>query len=116
MKDQLHIKGLLVAAIMFVCVPISSAEQNVLSFWGNGQVLIQQHLRPEYVPGELLVKFREETPRATMEALHSAVQVQETRRIGPFGVERIKFPSDISVEEAVSLYETDPNVEYAEPN
>jgi subtilisin family serine protease len=36
--------------------------------------------------------------------------------MGLFGVERIKLPSDISVEEAVALYETDPNVEYAEPN
>ncbi|MBW2175006.1 MAG: S8 family serine peptidase, partial [Deltaproteobacteria bacterium] len=112
----LHITSVLVVVIMFFCAPISGADQAVQALRGNEQGPTQKQPRPEYVPGELLLKIKGETPRTTVDALHSAAKAQETRRIGPSGVERIKLPSDASVEEAISFYETDPNVEYAEPN
>lgn len=116
MKGKHNILVLLVAVIVFLCVPISRADQAGQNFGGNGQVPVQKHLKGEYVPGELLVKFKERTLRAKMQALHSTLQAQEIRQIVPLRVRRIKLPSDISVEEAITHYETDPNVEYAEPN
>ncbi len=77
---------------------------------------IEKPISAEFVPGEVLIKFKESATQAEMKALHSNLRAQEIRRIEPIGVRRIKLPSDISVKEAVAHYEMDPNVEYAEPN
>ncbi|MCK5642311.1 MAG: S8 family serine peptidase, partial [Gammaproteobacteria bacterium] len=77
---------------------------------------IEKQFSAEFVPGEVLVKFKKGTTHAKITALHSNLGAQEIRRIERIGVRRIKLPSDISVKEAVAHYKMDPNVKYAEPN
>jgi subtilisin family serine protease len=70
----------------------------------------------EYVPGELLVKFRPGTTVQKMSGLHKAVRAVGKKDFKGAGVHHIKLPKDLSVEEAVESYVRDADVEYAEPN
>ena len=86
------------------------------AIWAKGDFPIEKQNSIEFVPGEILVKFKEGINRSEISALNSYMRTQEIRRIEPIKVSRIKLPPDISIEEAVSNYKLDQNVEYAEPN
>ncbi len=106
----------LVCVAIFFYVPFAWSDGRPQALWGSGALPIEKQVSAEFMPGEVLIKFKEKTPQAEMKALHSYLQAQEIKRIEPIGVRRIKLPSDISVKEAVAHYKMDPNVEYAEPN
>lgn len=66
----------------------------------------------EFVPGEVLVKYR-----ANATGAHS--QVPGSRVVGTLaqlGVNRVALPANASVNAAVALLNAQPDVEYAEPN
>jgi thermitase len=69
----------------------------------------------DYVPGEVLVKFRSGgvfTDRVA-HMMVGATVVQEWQFIG---VQRVKLPENVSVEDAITFYTSLKNVEFAEPN
>ncbi|MBI5676548.1 MAG: S8 family serine peptidase [Nitrospirae bacterium] len=70
----------------------------------------------EYMPGELLVKFRDGTSAITAEGLHSSINAVRKKVLKEIRVHQIKLPESVTVTEAVEHYQHDPNVEYAEPN
>lgn len=72
--------------------------------------------KAEYMPGELLVKFRDGTSAITAEGLHSSINAVRKKEIREIRVHQIKLPESITVAEAIEHYQRDPNVEYAEPN
>ncbi len=78
----------------------------------KGQTAVQIH----YIPGELLVKFKKGVPPDKATATLATLGARGAREIKRSGVKRIKLPSGLSVEEAITQYSMDPNVEYAEPN
>lgn len=86
----------------------------------HGPRQIPKHImdtsRPEYVPGEILVKFRQNTGDATRRTTHSNKKAKRIRKFRRSGIEHVKLPEGMSVEAAVSLYMADPTVEYAGPN
>jgi subtilisin family serine protease len=116
MKKRMKIICVLVFVTIFLCVPFAWSDQRPLALWGSGGLPIEKQISTEFVPGEVLIKFKERTTQAEMKALHSNLRAQEIKRIERIGVRRIKLPSDISVKEAVAHYKMDPNVKYAEPN
>ncbi len=116
MKKRIKIICLLVFVTMFLYIPFAGSEQKPQAILGSGHLAIEKQISAEFVPGEVLVKFKKGTTHAKITALHSNLGAQEMRRIEPIGVMRIKLPSDISVKQAVAQYKMDPNVEYAEPN
>jgi subtilisin family serine protease len=69
-----------------------------------------------YAPGEILVKFKEGLSKEYTERIHSALGFKAAGDLKRVPIQRIKIPDGWSVEEAVSLYRADPDVEYAEPN
>jgi subtilisin family serine protease len=69
-----------------------------------------------YVPGEVLVKFKSGTSKVSMNRIHGAIGASKIREIRHLGIDRMKLPEDVKVEEAVQIYGNDPNVEFAEPN
>jgi subtilisin family serine protease len=69
-----------------------------------------------YIPGEILVKFKESTEKTRISTIHSALGASKIKVFKKTGVQHLKLPRGMSVEEAVRKYEEDPNVEYAEPN
>ncbi len=82
------------------------------------RILIKEHtLRgQEYVPGEIIVKFKPGTPGDVMANLNSkhGTSVLYT---SPFaGFKRLRIPRGRTLAQMVEIYKRNPNVEYAELN
>jgi len=73
-------------------------------------------LTAPYAPGELLVKFRQGISTARAGSIHRSLGAKAIERLRFIGIDLIKIPDGRSLEEAVSLYKADRDVEYAEPN
>lgn len=69
-----------------------------------------------YAPGELLVKFSQGLSMARSTSIHRSLGSKVIERLRYIGIDRIEIPDGWSVEEAISLYSANPDVEYAEPN
>lgn len=69
----------------------------------------------EFVPGEVVVKFRNSNPAAVQAAVR-AMGVRELERNTDIGFSRIQLRPGISVEQAVRYYQGLKDVVYAEPN
>jgi subtilisin family serine protease len=73
--------------------------------------------RGEFVPGEVLVKFKAGVTRAVERATHNAVGARVLNRItGGLGIDHLRLPRGLTVADVVRRYEANPLVEYAEPN
>jgi len=70
----------------------------------------------DYIPGEILVKFKAGTAAGDADRLHATLHATKEKEIGRLHLQRLKLSKGLSVEEAVRKYRQDPNVEYAEPN
>src|SRR4030042_329371 len=76
----------------------------------------KKDITAKYVPGEVLVKFKKGMAASKIHVLHNAIGATKIKEIGYIGVQHIKLPHSVSVEEAVKYYRANPDVEYAEPN
>ena len=72
----------------------------------------------EYVPGEVLVKFRDGASNATVAAAHTAAGGETIKSFmaGTNKIHHLKLGKDINVEDALAKYRQSPAVDYAEPN
>ena len=70
----------------------------------------------EYREGEILVKFRAGISEAGRFASHSRIGAERIDRIGTEAIDQIRLPEGVSVEQAVRIYQEDPDIQYAEPN
>src|SRR5210317_434134 len=70
----------------------------------------------EYVPGEVLVKFKDGTTSRDTANLHVVLNATKKKEFPGMKLHHLKLSRQVSVEEAIRKYEQDPNVEYAEPN
>jgi len=68
-----------------------------------------------YVPGEVLVRFKESASMAAANYVHSRIDSVLVEEV-PGGIERVKIKDGLTVEEAVEEYLKNPEVEYAQPN
>ena len=69
-----------------------------------------------YVDGEVLVKYKEN--RAPERAVHyrSMWRISTVRTFEKSDIRKVRLPADMTVSQAVTLYHSDPDVLYAEPN
>jgi subtilisin family serine protease len=73
--------------------------------------------RGAFVPGELLVTFRRGVSRGLERTAHAAVGARVLSRIGGGrGIDHVRLSQGLTVAAAVQRYESNPTVEYAEPN
>lgn len=73
----------------------------------------------EYVPGEVLVKFRGSEPRIAArnsDLALTAIGAKRLASISSIQTERISLPSGVSIDDALYYFGGLPTVEYAEPN
>lgn len=72
----------------------------------------------QYVPGEVLVKFRDDASSSAITSLNASVSTQELRTLSVTGrtIHQYKLKNVLSVDDAVQKYRRHPAVEYAEPN
>ncbi|MFP4611188.1 MAG: S8 family serine peptidase [Thiohalophilus sp.] len=72
--------------------------------------------RPDHVPGELLVKFKEQTDAAVQGSFMAELNARDHRPLPLDRVHLIKLPRSADAKAMASLYANDPRIEYAEPN
>jgi subtilisin family serine protease len=72
--------------------------------------------KARYAPGEILVKFKQGSDESKKKAAHKAKGAKRLNKLGRSGLEHVRLPKGMSVERAVRLYSSDPDVEFAEPN
>jgi subtilisin family serine protease len=68
------------------------------------------------VPGEILVKFRQDASPAQIRQIHARHGVTSSYQADRTKIERLKLPAALPVETAVARYRAQSEVEYAEPN
>ena len=81
---------------------------------GNNAISAQS--RPEYVPGEVLIKYKSSVSASSIEGSQSRLGTSTIKEFKYIGVRHVKLPADLSVEDALEIYKNDPEVAYAEPN
>jgi len=69
-----------------------------------------------FVPGEIMVKFKEGVPEEKVHAIISQKEATVIRLMDKIGVYLLKLKKNQSVEDAVEEFSALPEVEYAEPN
>jgi subtilisin family serine protease len=74
----------------------------------------QQHA--EFIPGEVLVKFKSNVTQAQATSSLSSANIQSTQFLASVGVHRCQILGAQDVLEAVRRCQADASVEYAEPN
>ncbi len=70
----------------------------------------------QYVPDQVLVKFKPSFSEEMREATVVAYQARKIRRIPSIDIYQLQTPENVSVEEMLYLLEQHPDVEYAVPN
>lgn len=70
----------------------------------------------QYVPHEVLVKFKADVDDARKKAIRSAMDAELVSTVESIGLEHWRLPGQTAVEDAVDRLNGMPEVEYAEPN
>ncbi len=70
----------------------------------------------EYVPGEILVKFKPGISEEKIAMINAGNETQAVYASPHAGFKKLKIPKTKTVEEMVEIYSKNPNVEYAVPN
>lgn len=69
-----------------------------------------------YRQGELLVKFAPDVSDAVKEKIHAKHDSKKIRAFRDLRIEHVKIKKGLSVEQAITAYRAEPDVEYAEPD
>ena len=77
---------------------------------------VGNNLEIDYVPGELLVKYKPQVRTATSSFYKNNWNISTIRTFKSTGCQHVKLPQGMTVEQAMDMYRNDPDVEYAEPN
>ncbi len=73
--------------------------------------------KEKYVAGQVLVRFRRDTPKSWMNIAHGVVRAKVLQDFQPIdGLYLVRIPAEVTVEEAVAAYGRQPEVLYAQPN
>jgi hypothetical protein len=70
----------------------------------------------EYVPNQIIVKFKPETPVEAQEQLHKKLGTVVIQTSPSAGFQVLQIPEGKTVAEMVTIYSEQSIVEYAEPN
>lgn len=70
---------------------------------------------PRVIPGELIVKYKPNATPTTRGNFRQQIHALRLHDFSRFNMEHVKL-TDMTTEEAIRLYSSDPNVEYVEPN
>lgn len=69
-----------------------------------------------YVEGELLVKLKPTVSVSRLKKMHEKYNSQVVKEFKSFHIQHVKLKPGLGAKEAIALYNSDPDVEYAEPN
>jgi MYXO-CTERM domain-containing protein len=101
--------------VYLTCPALLIAGGGDLSVQGRIISSLENASPDSYKPGEVIVKYR--SGAVSTEAVNGRIGAMSIRRLsGLQNTELVKLPEGMSVSEAVRMYMSDPDVEYAEPN
>ncbi|MEX2028117.1 MAG: S8 family serine peptidase [Candidatus Curtissbacteria bacterium] len=110
---------ILAAAALVGGVTVTKLPEKLQEFKqkAESRQLVQANL-PEgsAVADEILVGFRPGVPRAQIDNIHQRIRARAKKNIERVNTDVVELPEGVSVPEAIALYKTMPEVEYAEPN
>jgi hypothetical protein len=110
MRHLIIIISLLLSTVLFFCVnPLWSGEPDT-------SVKEKVKAGKDYKEGELLVKFKVDVSEEKKEKVHKKFGSEKIKEFKGLSIDQIKIKEGLSVEEAIELYSTEPDVEYAEPD
>lgn len=95
--------------------PSSHPPKPIFRNWG-GCEKAEKDKQPQFVQGEVLVKFRADVTREKIEGIRKEYGLSLVERIEGIGVYRFKIPAMQRVKDVVDALNEDPRIEYAEPN
>ncbi len=72
-------------------------------------------LEKDYVPGELVVKYKNKTDLKTKKNLYKKLNALKSSKVKN-NIEKLKFSDESDIEKIAKIAQKDPNVKYAEPN
>ena len=72
--------------------------------------------QPEYVPGEVLVKFKASVSLAEAKSLHRRLGSKLLKHFEGINADLVRIKEGWTVEKAIEVYQAEPYVKYAEPN
>ncbi len=116
--------------ILLFLVPVERApaadvsNDEIISRTPDGQVILKSS-QPNinianslsYVPDEILVRFKDTASQSVRAAAHGRLKGASVKRFrSPAGLERVKLPRGVSLDQALRFYRADRDVLYAEPN
>lgn len=78
--------------------------------------LFAQKTEPKFVNDELLVKFRSDAKLSAIDRKHASTGASVLEKFPQLGWQRVRIPAGMSLESAVKIYNSDPNVEAVQPN
>lgn len=90
--------------------------------FGQVETLQRNQDSPRFVPGELIVKYKSGTGELQKQTVRNRAFAQQMMNLrshrdeGEGGMELIKIPTFMTVEDTMSYLKSDPSIEYAEPN
>src|SRR4030043_1167309 len=110
MRHLIIIISLLLSTVLFFSVnPLWSGEPDT-------SVKEKVKAEKDYKEGELLVKFKVDVSEKKKEKVHKKFGSEKIKEFKGLSIDQIKIKEGLSVEEAIELYSTEPDVEYAEPD
>ena len=72
--------------------------------------------KPDCIPGELIVKYKPGVVRKTASELTNRLGISTLKKIKFINADHIRLPSHMTVDEALTIYRNNPDVEWVEPN
>lgn len=70
----------------------------------------------EFVPGELLIKFRSTAETTPVDSLKKEMGLTDKKKLDAIGATLVTLPEGVDVQAAMDRFKDDPRVEYVEPN
>ena len=82
----------------------------------TGMAFSRKPPEPEYVSGQVLVKFHENVSSDEINRILSEQNAAILKTLGKTGIYLVTLPGDIDVYGAVEKFSSYPEIQYAEPN
>lgn len=98
-------------------VPTGGGQQGTTAKVVTAKAILENITDTNYKAGELLVRFKDGTAQSAMDAVHQAAGATVLKNYpNVTNLQHVKLPAGLTVENAITQYMADSNVDYAEPN
>lgn len=109
------------SVIIWCLVSVLTFTAWILMFFAQGHAQnfkLGSQGQPEenYKKGELLIKFKSGSLKEIQDKIHIQHGSEKIKKFQKLNIHHIVLKRNMSIEEAIALYQAEPEIEYAEPN